>query len=303
MATSLFLTGATGYAGQSVLAELTRQGHAVTALVRKGTTLSGCRTVVGELAALDRCAAEIASAGGIVHLASPRTLERESVLRDDILGTSLLIDAWHTGSFVYASSPTVQAVPLLALKESSPIDVANWYDMGKLSNESQLRLAQPRERRGAAIILRPGLFFNANQRRHDRQYLAEIYRMCQVGGKFVFDSEEGLQSYGTSFIGGTDFGRVIAAALTIGTSGTYNVAGGDFTWWQLITTINRYAGTKADFVIRSNGQPESGEWRVHQSRFYLDTGAFKTKTGFVPQQSCDELVEAFVQSERAAEPG
>ena len=48
----VFLTGATGYSGQPVLAELNRRGVPVTALVSREIGLSGCETVVGDLAAV-----------------------------------------------------------------------------------------------------------------------------------------------------------------------------------------------------------------------------------------------------------
>ena len=111
-----------------------------------------------------------------------------------------------------------------------------------------------------------------------------------------------METYGTSFIGGADFGRAVAEALTIKVPGPYNVASGNFTWRKLLETMSRYAGTKADFVIRPSGQPEAGEWRLHQSKFYLDTSAFKTQTGFTPQQSFEELIEEFVLGEHKATP-
>ncbi len=295
----IFLTGATGYSGQAVLPELLKQGFDVTALVRRPATLPGCRTVVGELDSLERIKGEISSAEAIVHLGSSRSFEQELTLKDDILGTSHLIEAWHTGPFAYASSPTVQNLPERSLTEDWPIDIQNWYDMGKFSSEFQLRLAASSDSRGPAIVLRPGLYFIVNPRVHDRQYLGQIYRMCQAGGKFFFDSEEGLENYGTSFIGGTDFARAIVLSLNIQTTGTYNVASGDFTWRELIENINRCGGTRADFVVRPGGKPEPGEWRLHQSRFYVDSGAFRAHTGFVPQQSLEELIEEFVRGERA----
>jgi len=47
----IFLTGATGYVGRRLAAELIRRGHAVTVLVRKGSeakAAAGCAVVVGD---------------------------------------------------------------------------------------------------------------------------------------------------------------------------------------------------------------------------------------------------------------
>jgi nucleoside-diphosphate-sugar epimerase len=296
----IFLTGATGNAGQYVLAELTLRSLTVTALVRKPTELPGCRTVVGELATIDRLAIEIGNAGAIVHLACSRTQEAEPVLRDDILGTSLLIGAWRSGPFIYASSPTIHGRPQGVLTESSSIRAGYWYDSGKISNEFQLRLAEQQGQRGPGIRLRPGLLFSATERRHDQQYLSFFYRHCQLGNKVIFDSEEGLENYGCSFIGGADFGRAVAQSLGIKVAGPYNLAGGFCTWRALIETINRYARTHADFLIRPGAQPGAGECRPPQSRTFLDVSAFTAQTGFVPQQGLEELVQEFVQAERVS---
>jgi len=264
--------------------------------------LPGCRAVVGELATIDRLAREIAKAGAIIHLASPRGQDRESVVKDDVLGTGALIDAWRTGAFIYTSSPTVHGVPRAVLKEDSPMDITCWYDMGKYCNEFQLRQTESVPARGPAISLRPALYFGANDRRHDRQMLSFVHTHCRLGSKFVFDSEHGLETYGSSYIGGADFGRAVCDALTIRTSGAYNVAGGFCTWRQLIEAINRHAGTRADFFVRPGAQPGAGEARLAQSITLLDTQRFAAETHFVPQESLDGLVETFVAQERAAAP-
>jgi nucleoside-diphosphate-sugar epimerase len=298
--TRIFLTGATGNVGRYVLAELTRRSFTVTALVRKPAEPTGFRTVVGELATVDRLAIEIGNAEAIVHLACSNAQEAETVLRDDILGTSLLINAWRSGPFIYVSSPTIYGLPQGVLTESSPIRAGHWYDASKISNEFQLRLAEQHGQRGPGIRLRPGLLFSATERRHDQQYLSFFYRHCQLSSKVIFDSEEGLETYGSSFIGGADFGRAVAQSLGIKVAGPYNLAGGFCTWRELIQTINRYAGTCADFLIRPGAQPGAGECRPPQSRTFLDVSAFAAQTGFVPQQGLEELVQDFVRAERVS---
>jgi nucleoside-diphosphate-sugar epimerase len=293
----VFLTGGTGYAGCYVRAELLRRNIPVTALVRTPSSLEDCRTVVGDLATLDRLADEIARADAILHLGCTRSQDCDSVLKADIAGTALLIDAWRAGPFVFSSSPTVYGWPLGTLVENTPTEIYSWYDMGKVANELQLRLAESRSGRGPAIRLRPGLVFATGERQYTEQYLGFFYLHCQLGSKFLFDSEEGLETYGSSFIGGTDFGRAVADSIGIKVAGAYNVAGGFCTWRALLQTINRYAGTRADFLIRPGAQPASGECRPPQSRTFLDVTAFAAQTGFVPKQSVEELVQEFVQAE------
>jgi nucleoside-diphosphate-sugar epimerase len=300
--TRIFLTGATGNAGQYVFAELTRRGLTVTALVRKPTELPGCRTVVGELATIDRLASEIGNAEAIVHLACANTQESEPILRGDILGTSLLASAWSSGPFIYISSATIYGYgrPQSDLTEDSPIDVSSWYEAIKFTNEFQLRIAEQRGKRGPCIRLRPGMLVTTSERCRNLQLLSFFYRHCCVGSKFIFDSEEGLESYGCSYIGGPDFGRAVVHSLNIKAAGPYNVAAGFCTWRALIETINRHAGTHADFLIRPGAEPGPGECRPPQSRTFLDVSAFCAQTGFVPQQVLEELVQEFVQAERVS---
>jgi nucleoside-diphosphate-sugar epimerase len=298
--TRIFLTGATGNAGQHVLAELTRRGLTVTALMRKPIELPACRTVVGQLAAIDRLVSEIGNAEAIVHLACSGTQETETVLRDDILGTGLLINAWRSGPFIYASSPTIYGLPQGVLTERTPIRAGHWYDAGKISNEFQLRLAEQQGQKGPGIRLRPGLLFSTTNRGKDQECLSFFYRHCQIGSKFIFDSEEGLETYGSSFIGGADFGRAVAHSLNIKVAGPYNVAAGFCTWRALIETINRCAGTRADFLIRPGAQAGTGECRPPQSRTILNVSAFCAQTGFVRQQELEELVRDFVRAEHAS---
>jgi nucleoside-diphosphate-sugar epimerase len=296
----VFLIGATSYAGQCVLPELMARGHMVTALVREPAAFSGCRTIVADPPAIDRYSSEVAASDAVIHLASGRSLEQSAILRDDVLGTSLLIDAWSRGPFVYASSPTIHGVPLATVTESSPIHLMSGYAIGKFANEFQLRLAGSPDARGPAVSLRPGIPLAPNDRRRDRQFFGALIDRCKLGRTFIFTTEEGAETSGWSFIGGADFGRAVADSLTIKVSGAYNIATGFCTWRQLINAINRATGSRAQVVVRAGGETAKGELRLPQSRTMLDTTAFARETGFVPRQSLEELLEEFVRADRAA---
>lgn len=297
-ARNIFLTGGTGYIGLNVVAELCKRGLAVTALTRKPLELPGCRTVVGDLANIGAIAHEIAAASAIIHLASSRSCQPD-LMKSDIVATENLIQAWRNGPFLLASSAMVGGWGPEPLSEQTPARVSSAYTLGKICNEFQLRVAQSLDHRGPAIMLRPaGLLISTNHRRHSRQRFSILYQQCLQNCKFVFLSEEGLETYGSSFIGGTDFARAAADALNMTVSGSYNVAGGFCTWKLLIETINRIAGTRSNFIIRQNGGVESGEFLLPQSRTCLDDTAFKTQVGFIPQQSLEQLVEEFVAADR-----
>ncbi len=296
----VFLTGATGNAGQPVLAELLRRGHEVTAMVRRPVTLDGCRTVLGDLADVRPLADEVARAEAIIHLASPRSNDRDVVLRDDVRGTGELLDLWQRGNFVYTSSQTVYGIPRQTLTENSPLDAACWYDLGKICNEFQMRMIEADCQRGAAVRLRMALLLATGGRRADRQFLRTIYDQCRAGAVFVFDSDEGLESYGTNFLGEEDLGRAVVDALGIRSSGPYNLAGPYCTWRSMVETINALAGTKARWVVRRGARPGPGEFRLPQSRSHIDGSAFARATGFTARQTLEEVIARLVAVERGA---
>lgn len=299
LADQIFVTGATGYAGRYVAAELVRRALPVTALIRQPVHLDGCHTILGDLAAAAGFLDEISGAAAILHLASARSYTRDAALAE-IASTSCLLDAWRRGPFIYASSGTIQAGQRAPIRESMPVRISTPYGWSKLCNEFQLRAQAGGFQRGPAVILRPAVVFAANERSFDRQVLGQIYRHSQSDSRFIFASDEGLDSYGTSYIGGADFGRAVADALRIEVAGTYNVAGGFCTWRELIEMINRYAGSRASFAVRPGGHAGPGEYVLPQSRRQLGTRAFESQTGFAPQQPLDQLIAEFARAQRAA---
>ena len=275
----------------------------MTALVRRPTEIRGAQTVVSDLSTISRLADHIGAADAIVHLACTESADRDVVFGVDVSAMAELIRAWRRGPFVYVSSPSVQDVPDGALREEFRLAPLNWYEVGKLTNEFQLRAAAASNPRGPAIIVRPGAVFGTGPRASESHYLGIYYRQSIAGGAFVFDSEEGVRNYGASFIGARDFGRAIAEILHLKNQGTLHVAAGDFTWHGLIETIDRLAGTKSRITIRPGALPQSGEYRPHQSRFFLDTTAFRTATGFQPTETFDDLIAEFVRTERGVSAG
>ena len=296
---NVFLTGATGYSGQAVAAELVRRGVRVRALVRREVVIPGCETVVGDIGDVRRFASSVRGSSGVIHLASARGATKEAVSAD-VLATRDLIAAWSTGPFVYPSHATVYGIPeRQPLKEDHPFDPMLPYDHGKVASETDVQSAAAKDGRGPAIVIRPSLIFATNDRRADRQFFSWIYILCRAGKKFVFDSEAGPDTYGASFVGDEDYGRAMADSLSLSTSGTYHVASGFCTWRALIGAFDKQLGRQSEFVVRPGARPESSEEiRIGQSRTELDTTAFAAATGFVPRQSMEELVERFVAEER-----
>jgi len=295
---SVFFSGATGCVGQAVLPQLLANGFAVTAFSRQPTAVNGCRSVVGSLENINRLDQEVSACDAILHLASLGSLEQRDTLCQDIAATAGLIEAWQRGPLVYASSAAVYGHAWERIAEDASVNLWHAGAACKYANELQLRLAERRGGRGGAVLLRPALIFAVNSRTNEGYVLSSVYRQCKTGARFVFGSEEGLAGYGSSYIGGADFGRVVVEALTRNLSSPCNVAGGFCTWRELIETINRVAGTKGDFVVRADTRPQAGEFRLPHIRTELDTTALEKATGFKPRETLEEIVEAFVRMER-----
>ena len=67
----VFITGGTGYIGSRLIPLLAGQGHAVVALVRKGSENklpTGATPVVGDALKMDSCTEQIRGADTFVHL-------------------------------------------------------------------------------------------------------------------------------------------------------------------------------------------------------------------------------------------
>lgn len=301
---NVFVTGATGNLSAYIIPDLVANGYRVTALVRSPTNLEGCKTVVGSLATIDTLMEHLFDADGIIHLADSRCNEKLPVLRDDITGTSSLLDGWRKGNFVFASTQTVYGAPSGPLDESSPLNPECWYDLGKIFNEFQVGLVSDEFQfeRGVGVRLRLALHLGAGDGRNDRpylsSYLAYIYAQCKRGATFVFDSEEALATYGTSFIGGKDLARVTRASLLLRDGGAYNVSSGFCTWLRVLELIEQLAGLHPRIAIHTSADLSAGECRLPQSRSFLDTMVFTSSTGFEPAQCVEEVVEEFIVHER-----
>lgn len=300
--TTIFLTGGTGHAGRPVLDELVRRGHDVTALSR-ARAVPGARLLRGDLARPEEILGAVAEAKAVVHLASPRGNDRRSVIAGDVLPTGALLDAWARGPFLYGSSQTVYGVPRGPLAESAPLKAECWYDAGKIMNEAQLAAAAGHGGRGPGVALRLALVLGGGPRRRDRQFLPWVVDACHRGLRFVFDSEEGLETYGSSYIGPEDLGRAVADALEVRASGPLNVAGGYVTWRDLIETINDRACTRARCIVRPGAVAQEWEVRLPQSASRLDEASFAARTGFRARQGVEELVDAFLADEGTPAPG
>jgi len=108
----VFLTGATGFLGSSLAAELLRRGHRVRALVRPGSEsriVPGCEIVHGDALRSETYAANIGAEDTFVHLvgaAHPSPSKAEQFRKIDLVSCREAVNAAkHAGTrhFVYLS--------------------------------------------------------------------------------------------------------------------------------------------------------------------------------------------------------
>lgn len=292
----IFLTGASGNVGRPVLSELLKHGYVVTALAHRNSNIEGCRVVYGKLSAVDKHASEISLCDAVIHLASAKSVDRNPVLKEDILGTGLLLDNWRKGNFVYMSSQTVYGIPHGVLTEDHPLVPQCWYDIAKICCESQLSIEPARFGRGVGIAFRMALFFGPSGNGQGDQFLDNIYAHCAKGHIFSFESEEGMETAGSSFVGPQDLARAVVGSLQLKTAGVYNISSGFCTWRSLIEAMCKKCGLKPKFSLFSKLPPAAHYVRMPQSRSCVDASKFQGLATFVPNQGLEELVNDFVRS-------
>lgn len=292
--TKVFLTGAAGNVGRPVLSELLNRGYEVIALAHKNSKIEGCKIVQGRVSEASKYAWEVAESDAIIHLASTRSLEREVVVGEDIRGTGLLLDSWRKGNFLYMSSQTVYGVPQGPLTEQHPLSPVCWYDIAKICGENQLSIEPTRQGRGVGISFRMALLFGRGGNGRGDQFLETVYPHCARGHVFAFESEEAMETAGSSFVGPGDLACAIVDSLSLKSAGVYNISSGFCTWQNLISTICKKSGFKPKFSLLSKLSSGAQYVRLSQSKSYVDSSLFQNSTGFVPKQGLNELLDDFL---------
>jgi nucleoside-diphosphate-sugar epimerase len=172
----VLVTGASGFLGRHVVAELLRRGHSVRALLRAGSEIGPwtgrVEVVRGDLRAPDALIGVAGDADAVLHLAAPVTGDPEDAFTTAVVGTENLIAALKESPvqrLILASSIAVYdwSVTDGTITEDTPLVRNPWprggYTVAKLWQERV-------SRRGAAehgialTILRPGFIWG---RGHD----------------------------------------------------------------------------------------------------------------------------------------
>ena len=155
----VFVTGASGFIGRSVVRELRKRNHAVRALARSDAAEKtvrgvGAEPVRGDLRDLDLLRREAAGADVLIHCAQEQSAESVVVERAAL---EAVLDALRPGStivytsgvWVYGSRGDAQIAEDAPL---APLDIVAWrpaHEQLVLAHDGRLR----------AVVIRPGLVY------------------------------------------------------------------------------------------------------------------------------------------------
>jgi nucleoside-diphosphate-sugar epimerase len=178
-----FVTGASGFLGHAVCAELVARDHQVVALVRRpGSQPAGTTAAAGDLSdgrALERIL-EAARADFVIHLAAEIATQRDPgrIEEVNVNGTRRLLAACHAvgGSrFVFVSTIVTGDAGGAVLDEDSSIPVETAYGRSKQQGEQLVR--------GSGlpwVIIRPSHVYGPGG-----WYVAEIVKRLRQPGRFA----------------------------------------------------------------------------------------------------------------------
>lgn len=178
-----FVTGASGFVGHAVCAELLARGHEVTALVRSpGTEPAGTTGVKGDLSHADPVAdaVEAAAPDWVIHLAAEIATQRDLAKIEEVNvdGTSRLIAACETTTnarFVFMSTVVTGDAGGALLDESSELPVQTAYGRSKQRGEQLVR-----ESGLPTVILRPSHIYGPGG-----WYASELVKRLRAPGRLV----------------------------------------------------------------------------------------------------------------------
>ena len=155
----ILVTGASGFVGRAVCAELVGRGHEVLALVRRpGSEPAGTVAVPGDLTAPAHLRASLAEHAPetVVHLAAEIASQKdpERIREVNVEGTARLVEAAQAAGvkrFVFVSTVVTGDAHGRVLREDEPLPVETAYGRSKQEGERLVR-----ESGMHSVIVRPG---------------------------------------------------------------------------------------------------------------------------------------------------
>lgn len=180
----VLVTGASGYLGRAVAAELVADGHEVRTLQRRPSGVTGATDVLGSITDPLHVARAIDGAEGVIHLAAKVSLAgpAEEFVAVNVEGTRTLLDAAERAGvsrFVQVSSPSAahagSALAGVGAEQASPERARGDYARTKAAAEL---LALSRDRTAMRVVaIRPHLVWGPG----DTQLVGRIVERARRG--------------------------------------------------------------------------------------------------------------------------
>lgn len=180
----VLVTGASGFLGRAVAAELVGAGHEVRTLQRRPSRVDGATDVLGSITEPDHVARAIEGAEGVIHLAAKVSLagDARAFHAVNVEGTRIVLaaaDAAAVSRLVHVSSPSVahagSALAGVGADPASPERASGAYARTKATAEL---LALARDRLGMSVVaIRPHLVWGPG----DTQLIGRIVDRARRG--------------------------------------------------------------------------------------------------------------------------
>jgi nucleoside-diphosphate-sugar epimerase len=179
----VLVTGASGFLGHAVCAELLERGHEVGALVRRpGSEPAGTAALAGDLSdtealkrGLDAVAPEV-----VIHLAAEIATQRDplKIAEVNIVGTRRLLEACEAANgprFVFTSTVVTGDAGGDLLDEQSTLPIETAYGRSKQEGERLVRASGLHD-----VIIRPSHVYGAGG-----WYVEEIVKRLRAPGRLA----------------------------------------------------------------------------------------------------------------------
>jgi UDP-glucose 4-epimerase len=297
----VLVTGATGYLGRAVVAELLAAGHEVSALVRRRPVVGAdVEPHHGDVLDEGAAAAAVRGVDAVVHLAGLSAV-RESVqqpgrfYRINVGGTATVLEALAAAAaagearprFVLASTGAVYGTPRRQpIREDAHPDPKSPYAATKLAAEELLGWAVS-DRRFAAASLR---IFNAAGAidRHGEPDDTRIFTrvLAAAAGNIPHVEVHGDGSAVRDYVHIKDIARAfrtVLDTLTLGRHEVYNVGATPASVADIIDVARQVTGRSIRVVHRPANASEPPELRANTAKL--------RSLGWQPQHSAlDQLI-------------
>lgn len=265
---SIIVTGAGGYVGPHVVTALLDRGHAVTAVVRAGsTTVLDPRAVVHEadILADDFDVSAFDGAAGIVHLAWKDGFAHNSPAHMEQLSAHyrLLVALAQRGLHRIIALGTMHEVGYWegAIDEATPTDPLSQYGIAKDALRRSLPLALP----SSASLAWVRCYYIYGDDRRNRSIFARLLEAADEG-RTEFPFTSGKNRY--DFIRVDELGRQIAAVYDSGETGVINCSSG----------IPVSLAEKVEEFIAENALPIALQYGAFPDRPYDSPGVWGDAT-------------------------